>query len=229
MSLSPSSTSPSSLSSPLSLSPHTATAATSATAATTTATTISKDILDPPDTPQLREAIDLCFQLCKDMVQLKSQRMVLDQDKYNTYYDHISNNANHLLDSLRHMEEKPMYSDGIGEEAPAPVSTPTKEGSDYSLIRQIRNLNGTAQTKYRRRSKRNMIGQRCHSCNTTNTPEWRRGPDGARTLCNACGLHYSKLLRKGSFMVQSRHAKLTENSTISIEFDDTVCAEDIQS
>ncbi|KAH7243828.1 hypothetical protein B0J15DRAFT_515481 [Fusarium solani] len=24
------------------------------------------------------------------------------------------------------------------------------------------------------------------------TPEWRRGPDGARTLCNACGLRYAK-------------------------------------
>ncbi|RAL58354.1 hypothetical protein DID88_005771 [Monilinia fructigena] len=30
---------------------------------------------------------------------------------------------------------------------------------------------------------------RCHSCNRAETPEWRRGPDGARTLCNACGLH----------------------------------------
>ncbi|KAH6630944.1 hypothetical protein B0J18DRAFT_116599 [Chaetomium sp. MPI-SDFR-AT-0129] len=37
---------------------------------------------------------------------------------------------------------------------------------------------------------------RCHSCNRVDTPEWRRGPDGARTLCNACGLHYAKLERK---------------------------------
>ncbi|KAJ5244966.1 Zinc finger NHR/GATA-type [Penicillium chrysogenum] len=37
---------------------------------------------------------------------------------------------------------------------------------------------------------------RCHSCNRTETPEWRRGPDGARTLCNACGLHHAKLTRK---------------------------------
>lgn len=29
---------------------------------------------------------------------------------------------------------------------------------------------------------------RCHSCARSETPEWRRGPDGARTLCNACGL-----------------------------------------
>lgn len=37
---------------------------------------------------------------------------------------------------------------------------------------------------------------RCHSCKRTETPAWRRGPDGARTLCNACGLHYAKLTRK---------------------------------
>ncbi|KAJ2904504.1 hypothetical protein MKZ38_007947 [Zalerion maritima] len=37
---------------------------------------------------------------------------------------------------------------------------------------------------------------RCHSCNRSDTPEWRRGPDGARTLCNACGLHFAKLNKK---------------------------------
>ncbi|ORY97435.1 hypothetical protein BCR43DRAFT_239362 [Syncephalastrum racemosum] len=28
----------------------------------------------------------------------------------------------------------------------------------------------------------------CYSCHSTETPEWRRGPLGPRTLCNACGL-----------------------------------------
>jgi hypothetical protein len=37
---------------------------------------------------------------------------------------------------------------------------------------------------------------RCLSCNRAETPEWRRGPDGARTLCNACGLHHAKLTHK---------------------------------
>ncbi|KAJ1562044.1 hypothetical protein HK096_002340 [Nowakowskiella sp. JEL0078] len=37
---------------------------------------------------------------------------------------------------------------------------------------------------------------RCHWCNINETPEWRRGPEGARTLCNACGLHYAKYSRK---------------------------------
>ncbi|KAK2470518.1 hypothetical protein H9L39_18135 [Fusarium oxysporum f. sp. albedinis] len=44
---------------------------------------------------------------------------------------------------------------------------------------------------------------RCHKCGRTQTPEWRRGPDGKRTLCNACGLHYAKLKRKRQIKTSS--------------------------
>ncbi|KAL0074641.1 GATA-type zinc finger transcription factor [Phycomyces blakesleeanus] len=36
----------------------------------------------------------------------------------------------------------------------------------------------------------------CHSCNSTQSPEWRKGPMGPRTLCNACGLIWAKLSRR---------------------------------
>ena len=36
----------------------------------------------------------------------------------------------------------------------------------------------------------------CQGCSATSTPEWRKGPTGPRTLCNACGLLYAKMLRK---------------------------------
>ena len=49
--------------------------------------------------------------------------------------------------------------------------------------------------KYRKRSRAPAPGV-CHSCGNIDTPEWRRGPDGARTLCNACGLHFAKLVRR---------------------------------
>eukprot|EP01107_Rhizomastix_libera_P007860 TRINITY_DN22895_c0_g1_i1.p1 TRINITY_DN22895_c0_g1~~TRINITY_DN22895_c0_g1_i1.p1 ORF type:complete len:326 (-),score=47.06 TRINITY_DN22895_c0_g1_i1:79-1056(-) len=35
----------------------------------------------------------------------------------------------------------------------------------------------------------------CHECGRCNTPEWRKGPDGPATLCNACGLQYAKKMR----------------------------------
>ena len=40
-------------------------------------------------------------------------------------------------------------------------------------------------TKYKKRS-RAPAPSCCKGCGTNETPEWRRGPDGARTLCNAC-------------------------------------------
>ncbi|GAA5919479.1 hypothetical protein JCM1841_002223 [Sporobolomyces salmonicolor] len=33
----------------------------------------------------------------------------------------------------------------------------------------------------------------CRDCGRTDSPEWRKGPDGPKTLCNACGLRYAKL------------------------------------
>ncbi|CAG9467481.1 unnamed protein product [Pedinophyceae sp. YPF-701] len=32
----------------------------------------------------------------------------------------------------------------------------------------------------------------CHNCGATSTPQWRCGPDGPRTLCNACGVRFKK-------------------------------------
>lgn len=51
-----------------------------------------------------------------------------------------------------------------------------------------------------RRRRRTVYSSRrnlhCHMCGVTETPEWRRGPAGDHTLCNACGLHYAKSLKK---------------------------------
>nr|AML78744.1 putative LOV domain-containing protein [Neckera douglasii] len=35
-------------------------------------------------------------------------------------------------------------------------------------------------------------GRACANCGKSDSPEWRKGPSGARDLCNACGLRYSK-------------------------------------
>ncbi|KAF2135849.1 uncharacterized protein K452DRAFT_158551 [Aplosporella prunicola CBS 121167] len=36
----------------------------------------------------------------------------------------------------------------------------------------------------------------CQWCDVTSAPEWRRGPGGPKTLCNACGLRWAKAGRK---------------------------------
>ncbi|KAI9266664.1 GATA zinc finger-domain-containing protein [Phascolomyces articulosus] len=36
----------------------------------------------------------------------------------------------------------------------------------------------------------------CTDCGTTDSPEWRKGPNGPKTLCNACGIRFAKLAKK---------------------------------
>ncbi|KAL6250236.1 hypothetical protein RBB50_002537 [Rhinocladiella similis] len=74
------------------------------------------------------------------------------------------------------------------------------------------------EAKKHRRGQKAAPPGRCHSCNRAETPEWRRGPDGARTLCNACGLHYAKLTRK---MGVNKAATLTGSSLRPKHLDQT--------
>eukprot|EP01113_Clastostelium_recurvatum_P022300 TRINITY_DN2658_c0_g1_i1.p1 TRINITY_DN2658_c0_g1~~TRINITY_DN2658_c0_g1_i1.p1 ORF type:complete len:337 (-),score=61.45 TRINITY_DN2658_c0_g1_i1:34-1044(-) len=32
----------------------------------------------------------------------------------------------------------------------------------------------------------------CYQCGSKSSPEWRRGPEGPKTLCNACGIRFAK-------------------------------------
>ncbi|KAH9945825.1 uncharacterized protein BXZ73DRAFT_37082 [Epithele typhae] len=49
----------------------------------------------------------------------------------------------------------------------------------------------------RKKSKRLAAEQHvCVTCGRTDSPEWRKGPMGPKTLCNACGLRWAKKARK---------------------------------
>jgi hypothetical protein len=37
---------------------------------------------------------------------------------------------------------------------------------------------------------RATVARRCTHCATYQTPQWRQGPEGPKTLCNACGVRY---------------------------------------
>ncbi|KIM97967.1 hypothetical protein OIDMADRAFT_168322 [Oidiodendron maius Zn] len=39
----------------------------------------------------------------------------------------------------------------------------------------------------------------CTDCGTLDSPEWRKGPSGPKTLCNACGLRWAKKEKRKSF------------------------------
>ncbi|KAG8937283.1 hypothetical protein FRC02_000053 [Tulasnella sp. 418] len=49
--------------------------------------------------------------------------------------------------------------------------------------------------------------QRCITCGTVNSPEWRKGPSGKKELCNACGLRFSRSKQKKDGILPQRRKK----------------------
>ncbi|KAI8990820.1 hypothetical protein BDF20DRAFT_996821 [Mycotypha africana] len=51
----------------------------------------------------------------------------------------------------------------------------------------------------------------CQNCGTSSSPEWRKGPSGHKTLCNACGLRYSRsLARQARIITNNNNDKPTK-------------------
>ncbi|KAJ1970804.1 hypothetical protein H4R35_005645, partial [Dimargaris xerosporica] len=48
----------------------------------------------------------------------------------------------------------------------------------------------------KRRTKVDTVEHVCTDCGTVESPEWRKGPQGPKTLCNACGLRWAKKNKK---------------------------------
>ena len=78
------------------------------------------------------------------------------------------------------------YEDRELTESPPNNKIYLSKGSDKQKVRKPR-------TKFQYMKKQRI---KCNHCESVETPEWRRGPDGSRTLCNACGLFYSKLTKR---------------------------------
>ncbi|KAL2328603.1 hypothetical protein Fmac_022030 [Flemingia macrophylla] len=51
-------------------------------------------------------------------------------------------------------------------------------------------------------SQESVATRKCIHCEVTNTPQWREGPMGPKTLCNACGVRY----RSGRLFAEYRPA-----------------------
>jgi hypothetical protein len=103
-------------------------------------------------------------------------------------------------------EDVPMYGDGNKSSY---GSSEVKKRRGVSVLQS----DSFASSPINVRVQRAAPPGRCHSCNRIDTPEWRRGPDGARTLCNACGLHYAKLERKRQLEARTIRPKPSDDRT----------------
>jgi hypothetical protein len=58
-------------------------------------------------------------------------------------------------------------------------------------------------------------GKICHECGTRETPLWRCGPDGGRSLCNACGIRWKRAAQSSSRKAKSKTATAKHGHHIS--------------
>ncbi|KAL7413869.1 hypothetical protein BDY24DRAFT_388407 [Mrakia frigida] len=54
---------------------------------------------------------------------------------------------------------------------------------------------GVKKSKKAKKAGKSDVNHVCVTCGRTDSPEWRRGPLGAKTLCNSCGLRWKKTLK----------------------------------
>jgi len=77
----------------------------------------------------------------------------------------------------------------------------------------------------RRGKKRKKPPTICLECGVGETPEWRRGPQGPRTLCNACGLRYAKRKKRKQQLLEK---EVLDRLTVSTDIP-TTCQEGSES
>jgi len=81
-------------------------------------------------------------------------------------------------------DEKPPIG---SERGPRPEEGPSADDDDGG---------GDSKKKSQKREEKFAEPQECLTCHAKSSPEWRRGPFGPRTLCNACGLVYIKIMKR---------------------------------
>lgn len=50
----------------------------------------------------------------------------------------------------------------------------------------------------------------CDECRVSESPEWRKGPKGPKTLCNACGLRWAKKTKKENMQQQQQRLSINK-------------------
>ncbi|GAK67929.1 uncharacterized protein PAN0_026c6159 [Moesziomyces antarcticus] len=112
-----------------------------------------------------------------------------------SHYDHGT-----FPDSSRPgMEYRPPHDHSIqhayahGGPTYLPHAQETRQQQQLELLDR-RRLTGKGMKRVRKR--KNEHHQECLGCQAKETPEWRKGPMGPRTLCNACGLLYAKISKR---------------------------------
>ncbi|KAJ5086705.1 transcriptional regulator family: GATA type zinc finger [Penicillium alfredii] len=117
-----------------------------------------------------------------------------DESDTNPSVDYFSEKRYHI-DALSHIDGIEVMTGlryGDGERSQG-LSTGVRRGRlvqcDIDVTTTADQARNAQEGDRRKRLKSQHV---CGDCGTADSPEWRKGPGGPKTLCNACGLRWSK-------------------------------------
>ena len=109
-------------------------------------------------------------------------------DKMSRYEGSTHLETIEMLTGLRYRDGERSHGISTGDTSPALI-----RGDAGIAILLDRDRDGIKEKKKKLKVAEEYV---CADCGTLDSPEWRKGPKGPKTLCNACGLRWAKKEKK---------------------------------
>jgi len=170
--------------------------------------------MPPPPKPSITDATALTRQNLDSA--LSALRPDSIADKMSRYEGSSHIETIERLTGLRYRDGERSQGISTGDMSPALiVQTPQAQG-DAGIA--LPSSSSDADGRDRASKKKIKLADEyvCADCGTLDSPEWRKGPRGPKTLCNACGLRWAKKEKKRDRPVHSdQGVTSTSMSTMS--------------
>ncbi|KAJ9629494.1 white collar 2 type of transcription factor [Taxawa tesnikishii (nom. ined.)] len=119
---------------------------------------------------------------------LSQQRPDSIADKMSRYEGSNHMESIEMMTGLRYRDGERSHGISTGDTSPALI-----RGDAGIAILVDRDREGSKEKKKKLKIADEYV---CADCGTLDSPEWRKGPKGPKTLCNACGLRWAKKEKK---------------------------------
>lgn len=146
--------------------------------------------MPPPAKPTISNTALTRQNLSEALSGQKTDSIADKMSRYESAAGHLE--SIELLTGLRYRDGERSHGISTGDTSPALIRG---DAGIAILLDRDRDREGGKKEKKKLKVADEYV---CADCGTLDSPEWRKGPKGPKTLCNACGLRWAKKEKKRS-------------------------------
>lgn len=144
--------------------------------------------MPPPAKPTISNTALTRQNLSEALHGQKTDSIADKMSRYESSATHLE--SIELLTGLRYRDGERSHGISTGDTSPALIRG---DAGIAILLDRDRDRDGGKKEKKKQKVADEYV---CADCGTLDSPEWRKGPKGPKTLCNACGLRWAKKEKK---------------------------------